>query len=101
MFPVTFLVDWLVNSGETSILTPQQEHGCHCSTCSTAEEEGKTVLSEGRNGEGGSWLSETLTYCPDLAALASDWTDSQCELCASQEEWVDGMQRQFLVGMVV
>lgn len=78
MFPVTFLVDWLVNSGETSTLKPQQEHGCHCSTCSTAElgsrevGVGKTVLPEGQHVGRGSWLSETLTCFPDLAALASD-----------------------------
>lgn len=57
------------------------------------------VLPEGQHGGTGSWPSEMLICCPDLAALGEWWaltngwlSRQQRELCTLREQRADGTQ---------
>lgn len=81
MFALTLLVYWLVVSGETSSLKPQQRPTAGLAWLpplllslppALAQGVENTVLPEGQHGGTRSRPSEMLICCPDLAALG-EW----------------------------
>lgn len=107
MFPVTFLVYWLVNSGDTSEPEASAKKGTlswtgvsataliphHCPRPRAgAQQVGQTVLREGQHmGCGAGPSSATLGECG--LRLMPEGRDSPCERCTIQEAAAAEMER--------